>query len=162
VAASPLLRTLEAPLDRAGRVIVEDDLSIPGHPEVFVVGDAASVHNPDGSLVPGVAQPAMQEARHAARMILRRVRGEPTERFFYRDRGNMAIVGRGAAIADLNWVRFSGRLAWWAWLLLHIVMLIGFRNRLAVLLQWAGAYVTFQRSARLITNDRTDRASPRA
>jgi NADH dehydrogenase len=154
VAASPLLRTLGAPLDRAGRVLVESDLSIPAHPEVFVVGDAASVKNPDGSPVPGVAQPAMQGAAHAARMIMRRVRGERSERFIYRDKGNMAIVGRGAAIADLNFVRFSGRPAWWAWLLLHITMLIGFRNRLAVLLQWAVAYVTFQRSARLITNDR--------
>ena len=154
VAASPLLRTLGAPLDRAGRVLVETDLSVPGHPEVFVVGDAASVKNPDGSPVPGVAQPAMQGAAHAARMILRRIRGEATERFLYRDKGNMAIVGRGSAIADLNFIRFSGRPAWWAWLLLHITMLIGFRNRLAVLLQWAVAYVTFQRSARLITNDR--------
>jgi NADH dehydrogenase len=153
VAASPLVRTLGAELDRAGRAIVERDLSVPGHPEVFVVGDAAAVKNPDGSAVPGVAQPAIQGAAHAARMILRRMRGQATQPFVYRDRGNMAIVGRGAAICDLNWMRFSGRLAWWAWLLLHITMLIGFRNRLAVLLQWATAYITFQRSARLITND---------
>ncbi|MGE0444132.1 MAG: NAD(P)/FAD-dependent oxidoreductase [Vicinamibacterales bacterium] len=155
VSASPLLKTLGAPLDRAGRVLVEADLSIPGHPEVFVVGDAASVKNADGSPVPGVAQPAMQGAVHAARTILRRLRGQAPEPFVYRDMGNMAIIGRGAAIADLNVVRFSGRPAWWAWLLLHITMLIGFRNRLAVLLQWAVAYVTFQRSARLITNDRS-------
>lgn len=154
VSASPLLKTLGAPLDRAGRVLVEADLSIPGHPEVFVVGDAASVKNADGSPVPGVAQPAMQGAVHAARTILRRLRGQAAEPFVYRDKGNMAIVGRGAAIADLNFVRFSGRPAWWAWLLLHITMLIGFRNRLTVLLQWAVAYVTFQRSARLITNDK--------
>jgi NADH:ubiquinone reductase (H+-translocating) len=153
VAASPIVRTLGVPLDRSGRVIVEPDLSIPGHHEVFVVGDAASAKLPDGRPVPGVAQPAMQEAAHAARMILERVSGQATEPFVYRDKGNMAIVGRGSAIADLNWVRFSGPLAWLAWLFLHIFMLIGFRNRLAVLLDWAAAYVTFQRSARLITND---------
>ena len=151
VIASPLLRTLGAPLDRAGRVLVQRDLSIPGHPEVFVIGDGAFVTNADGTPVPGVAQPAMQGGAHAARTIARELRGQPRQPFVYRDYGNMAIVGRGAAIADLKWVRFSGHLAWWAWLLLHIMMLIGFRNRAAVLLDWATAYFTFQRSARLIT-----------
>jgi NADH dehydrogenase len=151
VAASPLVRTLGVPLDRAGRAIVEPDLSIAGHPEVFVVGDAAMVTEADGTPVPGVAQPAMQEAAHAASMIQRRLAGAATSPFVYRDRGNMAIVGRGSAIADLNWVRFSGLLAWLAWLFLHIFMLIGFRNRAAVLLDWAIAYVTFQRNSRLIT-----------
>ena len=152
VAASPLVRTLGMPIDRAGRGVVAPDLSVPGHPEVFVVGDAAAVTNRDGTPVPGVAQPAIQEAAHAARMILGRMRGEPGTPFVYRDRGNMAVVGRGSAIADLNWVRFSGLLAWLAWLFIHIFMLIGFHNRAAVMFNWATAYLTFQRSARLITD----------
>jgi NADH dehydrogenase len=150
VAASPLLRTLGAPLDRAGRVIVERDLSVPGHPEVFVVGDAAAFEQ-DGAQLPGVAQTAMQGAAHAARNILRRTDGQPSRPFMYRNLGNMAIIGRLSAIADLGWARFSGWIAWLVWLFLHIVMLIGFRNRIVVLLQWAVAYFTFQRSVRLIT-----------
>ena len=152
VAASPLVRTLGAPLDRAGRAIVESDVSIPGHPEVFVAGDAAVMHGAGGRQLPGVAQTAMQQAAHAAQMILRRIAGKPSTPFVYRDLGNMAIVGRGSAIADLNWLHLSGPIAWLAWLFLHIVMLIGFRNRVVVLLQWAVAYFTYQRSVRLITN----------
>jgi NADH dehydrogenase len=152
VAASSLVKTLGVPLDRAGRVIVEADLSIPGHPEVFVVGDAAAVHQ-GGRLLPGVAQTAMQGARHAAKTILARLRGEPSKPFVYRDLGSMAIVGRRAAISDLGWVQFSGVLAWLSWLFLHIFMLIGFRNRMVVLFEWAVAYFTFQRGARLITGD---------
>jgi NADH dehydrogenase len=152
VAASSLVKTLGVPLDRAGRVIVEPDLSIPGHAEVFVVGDAAALHQ-GGRLLPGVAQTAMQGARHAAKTILRRLRGEPSQPFVYRDLGSMAIVGRRSAISDLGWVRFSGVLAWIAWLFLHIFMLIGFRNRAVVLFEWAVAYFTFQRGARLITGD---------
>jgi NADH dehydrogenase len=158
VAASPLAATLEAPLDAAGRVIVEPDLTIPGHQEVFVVGDAAAFLHQTGRPLPGVAQVAIQQAAHAAQTILRRTRGEPSKPFVFHDKGNMAIVGRRAAIADVGWARFSGTLAWLFWLLLHIYMLIGFRNRLSVMLQWAVAYFTFQRSARLITNiDRSDR-----
>ena len=151
VAASPLVATLGAPLDRAGRVIVQPDLSIPDHPEVFVVGDAAAFLHQDGKPLPGVAQVAIQQAAHAVHNIVRLARGGKTDEFRYRDRGSMAIVGRGAAVADLGRVQFSGFPAWLAWLFLHIFMLIGFRNRLAVVLQWAGAYVTFQRSVRLIT-----------
>jgi NADH dehydrogenase len=151
VAASPLVRTLGTPVDRAGRAQVEPDMSLPGRPEVFVVGDAAAAVRADGTPLPGVAQPAMQAAAHAARMILKRIKGLPSTPFVYRDLGNMAIIGRGSAIADLNVVRFSGPLAWLAWLFLHIMMLIGFRNRAAVLLDWAIAYFTFQRNARLIT-----------
>jgi NADH dehydrogenase len=151
VAASSLVATLGVPLDRAGRVLVEPDLSIPGHPEVFVVGDAAAFLHQGGRLLPGVAQTAMQGAGHAARMILRRLRGESTRPFVYRDLGSMAIVGRRAAITDLGWLRLSGTLAWFAWLFLHIFMLIGFRNRMVVLFEWAVAYLTFQRGARLIT-----------
>lgn len=158
VAASPIVRTLGIAVDRSGRALVDKDLSMPGHHEVFVVGDAASVTQADGRPVPGVAQPAMQGAAHAAQMILRRINGEPTTPFRYRDKGNMAIVGRGSAVADLNWVRFSGPLAWMAWLFLHIFMLIGFRNRIAVMLDWGSAYFTFQRSSRLITNNGPNRS----
>jgi NADH dehydrogenase len=152
VTASPLTRTLGVPTDRAGRILVQPDLTIPGHPEVFVVGDAALLGGPAGEPLPGVAQVAMQGAAYAAGVILRRIRGrDTTSLFVYRNKGNMAIVGRGAAIADLGWIRFSGPLAWLTWLGLHIAFLIGFRNRAAVMLQWATAYFTFQRSARLIT-----------
>jgi NADH:quinone reductase (non-electrogenic) len=154
VAASPLIQTLGVPLDRAGRAVVEPDLSIPGRPEVFVIGDASSfAHTRDGVPLPGVVQPATQGAVHAAKMILRRERGESTTPFVYKDLGNMAIVGRASAIADLGWVRFSGLIGWLAWLFLHIAKLIGFRNRVVVLIEWGVAYFTFQRGARLITGD---------
>jgi NADH dehydrogenase len=152
VAASSVVKTLGVPLDRAGRVIVQPDLSIPGHPEVFVAGDAAAAMN-DGKLLPGVAQTAMQGARHAAKNILRRLKGQPSTPFVYRDLGSMAIIGRRAAISDLGWIRLSGAMAWFAWLFLHIFMLIGFKNRVVVLFEWAFAYFTFQRGARLITGD---------
>jgi len=151
VAASPITTTLEVPLDRAGRVIVEPDLSVPGHPEAFVIGDAAAFLDAEGHQLPGVAQVAMQGGRHAARMILRRMHGEPSKPFVYHDRGSMAIIGRGSAIADVRGVRFSGPIAWLAWLFLHIFELIGFRNRLVVMIEWATAYFTRQRSVRLIT-----------
>jgi NADH dehydrogenase len=158
VAASPLVATIGAPLDRAGRVIVEPDCSVPGRPEVFVAGDAAAFLHQGGTLLPGVAQTAMQQARHAARMILRRIAGQPTQTFVYRNLGNMAIIGRNAAIADLNRVQLSGWVAWVMWLFLHIFMLIGFRNRVVVLVEWAVAFLTFQRSVRLITyQDQLDR-----
>ena len=156
VAASPLVKTLGAPLDRAGRVLVEPDLSIPGHPEVFVVGDAAAFLHQGGKLLPGVAQTAMQGATQAAKNIVRRELGQPTLPFVYRNLGNMAIVGRGSAIADLPWARFSGVIGWLSWLFLHIFMLIGFRNRVVVLIEWAVAFLTFQRGARLITEQRTE------
>lgn len=158
VAASPLVATLGVPLDRAGRAIVEPDLSIPGHPEVFVAGDAAAFLHQSGTILPGVAQTAMQGAAHAAKTILRRIAGQPSTAFVYRDLGNMAIVGRGSAVADLGRLEFSGPIAWLMWLFLHIFMLIGFRNRLLVFVQWASSYLTFQRSVRLITyQDQLDR-----
>ena len=158
VAASPLLATLGVPLDRAGRVTVERDLSIPGHPELFVVGDAAAFVDAKGQPLPGVAQVAMQGGVHAARMIQRRIKGEPSRAFTYKDKGNMAIIGRGSAIADIRGLRFSGPIAWLAWLFLHIFELIGFRNRIVVMVEWAAAYVTLQRSVRLITyQDHPDR-----
>jgi len=157
VAASPLVATLGVEIDRAGRALVEPDLSIEGHPEVFVIGDAAAFLHQGGTPLPGVAQTAMQGAAHAARNILRRIRGEPSLPFVYRNLGNMAIVGRGSAVADLPWAQFSGLIGWLAWLFLHIVMLIGFRNRVVVLFEWAVAYLTFQRGARLITEEGSDR-----
>jgi NADH dehydrogenase len=159
VAASPLVATLGVPLDRAGRALVEADLSIPGHPEVFVTGDAAAFLHQDGKPLPGVAQTAMQGAAHAAATILNRVARRPTKTFVYRDLGNMAIVGRGSAIADLGRLQISGPIAWLMWLFLHIFMLIGFRNRVLVFIQWAASYLTFQRSVRLITyQDQLDRS----
>jgi NADH dehydrogenase len=154
VAASPLVRTLGAPLDRSGRVVVEPDLSIPGHPEVFVVGDAAAFLHQGSEPLPGVAQVAMQGAAQAARNILSLQRGSRTTAFRYRNYGNMAIVGRLSAVADLGRWHFSGAIAWLMWLFLHIFKLIGFRNRVSVMLQWALAYLTFQRSVRLITERR--------
>ena len=151
VAASPIVRTLGVPIDRAGRAVVNADLSIPGHPEVFVVGDAAAFTHGSGRPLPGVAQVAMQGAAQAARNVLRLIEHQPTRTFEYRDRGSLAIVGRGSAIADLGWARFAGLLAWFIWLFIHIFMLIGFRNRLTVMLQWGAAFITLQRSVRLIT-----------
>ena len=151
VAASPVTKTLGVPLDRAGRVIVQPDLSIPGHPDVFVVGDAASMTDAAGNQLPGVAQVAIQGGAHAARAIIRRLAGKLPEPFVYDDRGSMAIIGRGSAIADIRGLRFSGPLAWLAWLFLHIFELIGFRNRIVVMVEWAAAYITMQRSVRLIT-----------
>jgi NADH dehydrogenase len=141
-------------VDRAGRAFVNPDLSIPDHREVFVVGDAAAVRQQTGGILPGVAQVAMQGAARAAKNVLRLIERQPTREFVYRDKGSMAIIGRGSAVADLGWTRFAGLPAWFVWLFIHIFMLIGFRNRLAVMLQWAGSYLTFQRSVRLITNAR--------
>ena len=157
VIAPTLLRFLGVPLDRVGRVKVEQDLAIPSHPEVFVVGDAASIEQ-DGRPVPGVAPAAIQMGRHAAKCILRRLQGLPNERFHYRDKGSLATIGRAAAVADLpGGIRFSGFSAWLAWLGIHIWFLIGFRNRLFVMIQWAWAYVTWQRGVRLITGEREDK-----
>jgi NADH:ubiquinone reductase (H+-translocating) len=153
VAASPLVASLGVARDRAGRALVEPDLSILGHPEVFVVGDAAAFLHQGGTPLPGVAQTAMQGAAHAADNIVRLIRREPTRPFVYKNLGNMAIVGRGSAVADLPWARLSGPIGWLSWLFLHIVMLIGFRNRVVVLFEWAMAYFTFQRGARLITEE---------
>ena len=154
VAASPLSRTLGVALDRAGRVLVEPDLSIPGHPEAFVIGDLASLcDGRTGKAVPGLAPAAMQEGRHAADMVLRRTAGKPTEPFRYVDKGNLATIGKAAAVADFGFVRLSGFVAWLLWIVVHIAFLIGFRNRAIVLFEWAWAYFTSQRGARLITGD---------
>lgn len=151
VAASPIGRDLGPGLDRAGRVIVEPDLTVTGHPGVFVVGDLATFTHQTGKPLPGVAQVAIQMGAHAATNIARLMKNEPTKPFKYRDPGNMATIGRAAAIADFGWMRLSGYLGWLVWLFVHILFLIGFRNRLSVMLQWAAAYFTHQRSVRLIT-----------
>lgn len=155
VAAAPIGTTLGVPLDRGGRVLVNGDLTIPGREDVYVVGDMALLAGADGRPLPGVSQVAMQEARWAAENIQRTVAGQPRTAFVYRDLGNMATIGRNSAVADLPWlkVRLKGYLAWWAWLMLHIYWLIGFRNRLSVMTQWAYSYMTYQRSTRLITGE---------
>jgi NADH:ubiquinone reductase (H+-translocating) len=151
VAASPLARSLGVPLDRAGRVLVRPDLSIPGHDEVFVVGDLAALET-GGKPVPGVSPAAIQEGRHTARNIRRRLAGQPTQPFRYFDKGNFAVIGRGSAVGDLfGRAKLSGPLAWLAWLAIHLYFLIGFRNRLFVLIDWAYSYLIFRRGARLIT-----------
>jgi NADH dehydrogenase len=153
VAASPLGRSLGAPLDGAGRVLVNPDLTIPGHDDVYVVGDLAHCAGEGGRPLPGVAPVAMQQAAHAASNVLRTIRGQPRVPFVYRNPGNLATIGRHQAIADFGRLRFSGWFAWWLWLFVHVLKLTGFRNRLVVLVQWAFAYFTYQRSIRLITGD---------
>jgi NADH dehydrogenase len=151
VAASPLARSLGAPLDRAGRVLVEPDLSIPGHPEAFVIGDLAAFIHQTGQPLPGLAPVAIQQGRAVADNVWRRLRGEPTRPFHYFDKGNMAAIGRAKAVAVMGRLRLWGFPAWLAWLFVHITYLIGFRNRFLVLFEWAWAYFTYQRGARLIT-----------
>ncbi len=164
VAASPLAKSLGVPLDRAGRVLVEPDLTVPGHPEIYVIGDVAAVKQGDG-FVPGVAPAAIQEAKHAAKNIVRSLAGEPRQPFRYHDKGSLATIGRASGIADFGRLKLSGFLAWLAWLLIHVFFLIGFRNRFIVMFQWALSYLTFQRGARLITGkvpmaEITQRPSP--
>lgn len=152
VQASPLGAALGTRTDRAGRVHVAADLSLPSAPEVFVAGDLCHFEQ-DGAPIPGVAPAAMQAGRHAAANILRRIAGKPTRPFRYVDKGSLATIGRAAAVAEIGGLRLSGLLAWLAWLVVHIFFLIGFRNRLLVLFEWAWAYITHQRGARLITGD---------
>ncbi len=153
VSASPLGASLGVPLDRAGRVLVQDDLTVPGHPEISVVGDLAAFRTGEGGWLPGVAQVAIQQAAHAAANINRRIAGQPTRPFVYRNLGNLATIGRNSAVADLPRLRMKGRPAWLFWLFVHVFNLIGFRNRLSVMIQWASSYLTYQRSVRLITGD---------
>jgi NADH dehydrogenase len=151
-AASKLARTLGVPLDDAGRVNVTPDLSIPGHPEVFVVGDLARVPRDNGTTVPWVAQGAIQEGRVAADNVLALLAGRPTRPFSYFNKGDLATIGRHRAVADFGFIQVTGFLAWMLWLFVHILYLVGFRNRVSVLVQWAYAYFTYQRGMRLITN----------
>jgi NADH:ubiquinone reductase (H+-translocating) len=152
VAASPLGAQLGAPVDRAGRVVVEQDCSIPGHPEIFVVGDLAAIKSA-GEPVPGVAQGAIQMGRHAARCVRNDLQGRPRKPFHYLDKGLIATIGRAAAVAQIYGLRLSGFLAWFVWVFIHILYLIGFRNRILVMVQWTWAYATYSRGIRLITGD---------
>jgi NADH:ubiquinone reductase (H+-translocating) len=153
VQASGLGKALGVPLDRAGRVMVNRDLSIPGHPEVFVVGDLASLKDERGNLLPGVAPVAMQQGRAAADTIKRDLQRHPRKDFHYLDKGSLATIGRAAGIAQRGRIHVSGYFAWLAWLFVHVFFLIGFRNRIIVLIQWAWSYLTYERGARLITGD---------
>ncbi|MBZ9727072.1 NAD(P)/FAD-dependent oxidoreductase [Mesorhizobium sp. CO1-1-11] len=158
VAASPAAEWLEAKADRAGRVLVEPDLSVPGSPEIFAIGDAAHVLRPDGRPVPGVAPSAKQEGRHVAATVKARLAGDTSPRpFHYKHAGDLATIGKRAAAIDFGWIKLTGWLAWWLWGIAHIYFLIGFRNRLAVSLSWLWIYVTGQRSARLITQGDDDK-----
>src|SRR6059058_2889809 len=160
--ASFVGKTLGTPVDRVGRVIVNDDLTIPGHPEVQVIGDLANFSQQTGEPLPGVSPVAMQQGRHAARNILRMITNRKPRRFRYWDKGSMATIGRNKAVADLNFVHLSGLPAWVVWLFVHIIFLVGFRNRLAVLFQWAWAYFTFNAGARLITRNFQSETRPPA
>jgi NADH dehydrogenase len=151
VQGSPLAKTLGVALDRAGRVVTGPDLSLPGHANVFVIGDLAAIEQEDGSFVPGVAQGAIQSGICAALNIMNVINGRPTNAFRYRDKGSLATIGRGAAVAQVGALRLKGVVAWLFWLVLHIFFLIGFRGRLLVLTQWVWAFATSQRGARLIT-----------
>jgi NADH dehydrogenase len=159
VQASPLGERLAkatgAQLDRAGRVLVEPDLTLPGHPEIFVIGDLAHARGPSGQPLPGLAPVAMQQGKYVARLIQQRLRGGTLPPFHYHNRGNLATIGRHAAVADLGWIRFSGYFAWLAWLFVHLLYLVQFQNRLLVLVQWAWNYLTRNRAARLITGERS-------
>ncbi|HKO02646.1 MAG TPA: FAD-dependent oxidoreductase, partial [Thermoanaerobaculia bacterium] len=153
VQASPLAQSLNVPLDRAGRVLVEPTLTIPNHPDVFVLGDLAAVAQPGGGFVPGVAPAAIQEGIHTALNIERAVGGQPLRPFRYRDKGSLATIGRAAGVADFGKIHLGGFIAWFAWLTIHLFFLIGFRNRFLVITQWAWAYLTYERGARLITGN---------
>ena len=152
-AASPLGKTLDVPLDRVGRVLVEPALSVPGDPRVFVIGDLAAAKLPDGTFVPSVAPAANQMGHHAARNIRALIAGEPSRPFRYLNKGDLATIGRHKAVASFGGgrIRIAGYFAWFTWLFVHIAYLVGFRNRISVLLQWAYNYVFFERGVRLIT-----------
>ncbi len=155
VAASPLGKKLAAPTDRSGRVLVKGDLSLPAHSEVFVIGDLASLKDGKGNPVPGVAPAAMQQGRFAAKTIARDLKRLPRKDFHYLDKGSLATIGRASAVAQFRKLHISGYFAWLSWLFVHIFFLIGFRNRLIVMIQWAWSYITYERGARLITGDTT-------
>jgi NADH dehydrogenase len=154
VLPSALGRTLGVPLDPQGRVRVEPDLSVPGHPEVFVIGDQASVIGPGGKPLPGIAPVAMQQGRCVARAIEGDIAGRSRQPFVYRDKGQLATIGRSRAIVELGRLRFAGLFAWLLWIAVHIYYLTGFKNRLLVVIQWAWSYLTFRRGARLIVGKR--------
>jgi len=156
--ASPLLQSLGTPLDRSGRALVGPDCTIPGHPEVFVLGDAAAFEVGEGAFLPGLCPVAIQQGRFAAASIRRDLAGRDRDRFVNRDRGQLAVIGRGRGVADLGRLHFAGFAAWFAWVFVHIFFLIGFRNRLLVMIEWAISYITYARGARIITGH--DHAMP--
>jgi NADH:ubiquinone reductase (H+-translocating) len=155
VLASPLGKILSqnagAPLDKASRVLVQPDMTVPGHPEIFVIGDLANFSHQTGQPLPGVAQPAIQQGDYVARLIRARLHGHTLPPFHYFDKGNLATIGRFAAVADLDWLQISGFPAWLIWIFIHLLYIVQFQNRLLVMTQWAWLYLTFDRSARLIT-----------
>jgi NADH dehydrogenase len=151
VVASPAARWLNAEQDRAGRVLVNPDLTVPGHPNVFVIGDTAAVTDAKGTMLPGVAPVAKQQGQYVARALIARREGRTVEAFRYRDYGSLATIGRSRAVMQLGRFRISGFLAWVLWSIAHIYFLIGFRNRFIVALNWAWNYITFERGSRLIT-----------
>src|SRR4029077_158133 len=153
VAASDLGKKLGGPCDRAGRVFVQPDLSLPGHPEVFVIGDLATLKDENGKMLPGVAPAAIQQGKFVAKTIHRDLRSEPRQNFKYWDKGSLATIGRAAAVAQFGKIHISGFIAWLSWLFIHIFFLIGFRSRFMVIFQWAWSYFTFQRGVRLITGN---------
>ena len=157
VLASPLgiilFKKADAPVDKLGRVLVSPDLSVPGHPEIFVIGDLANFSHQTGKPLPGVAQPAIQQGHYVGKVIRARLQNKKLSPFHYFDKGNLATIGRGAAVADLNWLQISGLPAWLIWIFIHLLYIVQFQNRLLVLLQWAWLYITFDRSARLITGE---------
>jgi NADH dehydrogenase len=155
--AQQFAQTVGVTTDRAGRIVVEPDLSVPGHPEIFVLGDMANFSHQSGKPLPGVAPVAIQQGRYVAKLIRARLRGGPLPPFHYKERGNMATIGRSAAVVDFGKLRFSGFVAWVIWLFVHLINLVGFRNRLLVLVQWGYSYLTYDRSARLITDAREDK-----
>jgi NADH dehydrogenase len=161
VSPQNLAERLDVEKDRKGRIVVEEDCSIPGHPEVFAIGDIAHCKGPDGKPLPGLAPVAMQQARSVANNIVRSLRGERRLPFRYRDRGMMATVGRSRAVVQIGGIRFDGLAAWLTWVAVHVFFLIGFRNRLAVLADWFYSYLTYRRGARLITGRRLDAGPPR-
>jgi NADH dehydrogenase len=152
VVGEALAKETGAERDRAGRLIVQPDFTLPGHPEVFVIGDLSAYRTADGGLLPGVAPAAMQAGKFVASMIMARLAGAPAPEFHFKDPGSMATIGRGAAVVKLGTWRFTGYFAWLTWLFVHLLFLVQFQNRLLVLMQWAWNYITFNRSARLITD----------
>lgn len=155
--ASPLLKSLGCPLDRMGRALILDDLTIPDHPEIQVIGDAANFSHQTGNPLPGLCPVAMQQGEHAAQNIRHQMRGGKAKLFFYTDKGAMATIGRNKAVADIHVAKFSGFVAWLAWLFIHLMFLIGFKNRFVALVEWAWYYISFNRGARLISEKIADR-----
>jgi NADH dehydrogenase len=155
--AHPITQTLGIDLARGGRIPVRPDLTLPGHPEVFAIGDIVSLTDANGVLVPGVSPGAIQMGIHVAKLLYAEIDGNQAVKrdFRYRDKGSMATIGRSAAIAQVGGLHFSGFIAWLLWLFVHLIFLIGFRNKIAVLLQWFYSYVRYKRGARIITDPQT-------